>query len=103
MPQQLTTLGRPKTIDQAYLDRLNQLVRQSPKAYGYGFNRWTAHWLRRHLLAEFGISVTERHINRLLQQMGLSTRQRIHTQQGKLQNPSSIAIGDLRRGTPEVP
>jgi hypothetical protein len=54
-------------------------------------------------LAEFGISVTERHINRLLQQMGLSTRQRIHIQQGKLQNPSTIAIGDLRKGTPEVP
>ena len=73
----LTPMGRPKTIDDAYVQRLGELVQQSPRAAGYAFDRWTAHWLRAQLLQELGIAVTDRHINRLLQQMGLSSRDRI--------------------------
>jgi transposase len=90
-----TPIGRPKTIDDAYIQRLSELVQQSPKASGYAFDRWTAYWLREHLLREFGVAVTERHINRLLRQMGLSTRQRLQVHQGKLNRHVSIAIVDL--------
>ncbi len=90
-----TPIGRPKTIDDAYIQRLSELVQQSPKASGYAFDRWTAYWLREHLLREFGVAVTERHINRLLRQMGLSTRQRLQIHQGKLNRHGSIAIVDL--------
>lgn len=67
-------IGRPKVITNEYVDSLKRLIEDSPQVYGYPFKRWTAAWLRRHLANEFGIEVSDRHINRLLQQMGLSTR-----------------------------
>lgn len=68
------SVGRPKTIDENYLTRLQDLVSQSPREFGYAFSRWTAQWLSKHLEKEFGIQLSDRHINRLLKQMGLSTR-----------------------------
>jgi hypothetical protein len=91
-------VGRPKIISEQYLDRLKELVSRSPRDYGYPFQRWTAQWLKRHLAQETGVEISDRHINRLLKQMGLSTRS---------QSPSSghrssadhsscgITIGDL--------
>lgn len=67
-------IGRPKVITEEYMDTLKQLVEHGPQVYGYPFKRWTAAWLGCHLVKEFGIEVSDRHINRLLQQMGLSTR-----------------------------
>jgi transposase len=67
-------IGRPKIVNQQYLDRLKELVTHSPRDYGYPFKRWTARWLSKHLAKEFKIEVSDRHINRLLKQMGLSTR-----------------------------
>lgn len=69
-------VGRPKTINEQYLERLKELVNRSPKEYGYFFSHWTAEWLSKHLAKEFDIKVSDRHINRLLKAMGLSTRQR---------------------------
>lgn len=67
-------VGRPKTISGAYVKRLEELVVRNPRDYGYAFRRWTAMWLSRHLAEELGIEVTERHINRILKKLGLSTR-----------------------------
>lgn len=67
-------LGRPKIVNNQYLERLQELVNSSPKDYGYGFERWTARYLGKHLAKELGIEVSARHISRLLKQMGLSTR-----------------------------
>jgi transposase len=67
-------MGRPKTITNEYILHLKELVGHSPKTYGYPFSRWTAAWLGFHLAKELGIEVSDRHINRLLQRMGLSTR-----------------------------
>ena len=67
-------MGRPKTVDEHYLARLKELVSHSPREYGYSFQRWTAQWLGKHLAKELGIEVSNCHINRLLKQMGLSTR-----------------------------
>ncbi|MEW6498921.1 MAG: winged helix-turn-helix domain-containing protein, partial [Cyanobacteriota bacterium] len=49
-------------------------VSGSPRDYGYAFRRWTANWLSKHLAKELGISISDRHVKRLLKQMGLSTR-----------------------------
>ncbi len=68
-------IGRPKTVNEKYLNRLQDLVSRSPRDFGYAFRRWTANWLSKHLAKELGIEVSERHVNRLLKQMGLSTRQ----------------------------
>lgn len=66
--------GRPKTASTEYLNRLTELAKASPRDYGYPFERWTGNWLSKHLNQELGIELSSRHINRLLKEMGLSTR-----------------------------
>ncbi|BAZ43779.1 hypothetical protein NIES4102_07810 [Chondrocystis sp. NIES-4102] len=96
-------IGRPKTVNEQYLNCLRDLVSQSPKQYGYAFQRWTAHWLSKHLAKELGIEVTERHVNRLLKQMGLSTRPDSALENNKQGSKeieptyrSNIVIGNLK-------
>ncbi|PSB41698.1 hypothetical protein C7B80_29905 [Cyanosarcina cf. burmensis CCALA 770] len=91
-------MGRPKAVNEQYLERLKELVSNSPREYGYPFQRWTAQWLSKHLAKEFGIKVSNYHITRLLKSMGLSTRARRENEKkvtGNTQS-SSIAIGDLQ-------
>lgn len=92
-------VGRPKTIDETYLNRLQDLVTQSPREFGYAFSRWTAQWLSKHLAKELGVQVSDRHINRLLKQMGLSTRYKqsqIQTNpQEEQKDSNNITIGNL--------
>ncbi len=38
-------MGRPKAVNEQYLDRLKELASHSPREYGYPFERWTAQWL----------------------------------------------------------
>ena len=100
-------LGRPKLVNEHYLNRLKELVSHSPRDYGYPFQRWTAHWLSKHLAEETGTQVSGRHINRLLKEMGLSTRARCqstHKQaradsQQTVVDRSSILIRDLQEAT----
>lgn len=86
-------IGRPKKIDRRYLERLKELVTQSPKEFGYCFQRWTANWLKKHLAKELNIEVSERHINHLLKQMGLSTK--LKKNATKSVGSKTISIGDL--------
>ena len=67
-------IGRPKTVNDRYVRRLQELVSHSPREFGYSFHRWTARWLSKHLAKELEIDISDRHINRLLKSMGLSTR-----------------------------
>ena len=48
-------MGRPKTVNEQYCDRLKELVSHSPREYGYPFQRWTAQWLGKHLAKELGV------------------------------------------------
>ena len=90
------TAGRPKTVTEDYLKRLRDLVSHDPRQFGYSFRRWTAHWLNRHLSQEYDISVSDRHINRLLKQMGLSTRTvYAASSQDRMPSASRITIQDL--------
>lgn len=70
------SVGRPKKFNEDYLQRLKELVNNSPSTYGYSFKTWTAECLSKHLNNEFGIKLSARHINRLLKKMGLSKRER---------------------------
>lgn len=70
-------IGRPKAVNDQYLERLKELVTQSPRECNYPFRHWTARWLSKHLAKEFGVEVSDRHINRLLNKMGLSTRPKL--------------------------
>ena len=92
------SIGRPKTINEEYLARLKELVSQSPRECGYAFTRWTARWLSKHLAKEFDIEISDRHINRLLKKMGLSTRhQQSQRDNDKIKpsNRTSIVIDNL--------
>jgi transposase len=92
-------IGRPKAVNDQYLERLKELINSSPREHGYAFRRWTANWLGKHLAKEFGIEVSDRHIKRLLKQMGLSTlpkpsnAEQSSNEQAK---GSKILIGDLK-------
>ncbi len=90
-------IGRPKTVNDQYIERLKELVSNSPREYGYAFTYWTAQWLSKHLANEFGIAITDRHVNRLLKKMGLSTKRKnpcpLETEPNK---DTGITIGDLQ-------
>ena len=98
--------GRPKKLNDEHIERLKQLVAQSPtevavpnQNYTYSFQRWTAQKLGQHLKAEFGVKVSERHINRLLKKMGLSTRQNPSLQKDnekKNTSKNGIVINDIQ-------
>lgn len=92
------SMGRPKTVSQQFLERLKELASCSPREYGYPFERWTGQWLSKHLAKELGIEVSDRYINYLLKDMGLSTRQkRKHTKTVTDSTQSSgITIQDLQ-------
>ena len=89
-------IGRPKRVDEEYRQRLKELVISSPKQHGYAFKRWTAKWLSKHLAQELDIEVSDRHVNRLLKQMGLSTRQsrKTNAEQSVIKG-QNIVIKDL--------
>ncbi|NJM71881.1 MAG: helix-turn-helix domain containing protein [Scytonema sp. RU_4_4] len=91
-------IGRPKTVNAQYIQRLQELVSHSPREYGYSFSCWTAQWLSKHLAKEFGIEISDRHINRLLKQMGLSTKQKRSSDKGTTDHTkdSGITICDLQ-------
>lgn len=96
---QESPIGRPKNINQQYLERMRELVSQSPKEFGYSFGRWTARWLSKQLAKEFGIEVSDRHINRLLKEMGLSTRPKLTIDKqatNQSNTGTSITIRDLQ-------
>ena len=90
-------MGRPKAVNEQYLDRLKELVSHSPREYSYSFNRWTAQWLSKHLANELGIEVSACHVNRLLKNLGLSTRPKDPKTEKELpsQENSSITIDNL--------
>lgn len=89
-------IGRPKRVDEEYKRRLRELVTSSPRKYGYAFKRWTAKWLSKHLAQELNVEISDRHVNRLLKQMGLSTRKSpaANSSQPEIRG-QSIVIKDL--------
>lgn len=86
-------MGRPKTVNEQYLARLKELVSSSPREYGYPFQRWTGQWLSKHLAKELGIEISACHVNRLLKQMGFSTRPKSATEEAA--NQTDLKIHDL--------
>lgn len=98
-------IGRPKAVNEQCLKRLKELVNNSPRDYGYSFERWTGSWLSKHLAKEFGVEVSGHHVNRLLKQMGLSTRAKTSDRNARGEredsdnqntNANRILISDLK-------
>jgi transposase len=93
---QSTPVGRPKRISNDYRDRLRDLANRSPREFGYPFRRWTGQWLGQHLAQEFGIVVSDRYINYMLKQMGLSTRSTPSDSQSDEPGPA-LSYGPIER------
>jgi transposase len=93
---QESPIGRPKAVNEEYLQRLKELVTHSPRDYGYPFQRWTAQWLSKHLAKELGILVSDRNINLLLKKMGLSTRGTETVEKVTSKESTRITIRDLQ-------
>ncbi|KST62042.1 helix-turn-helix domain-containing protein [Mastigocoleus testarum] len=92
-------IGRPKAVNEEYLERLKELLSDSPRDYGYSFRRWTINWLKKHMTKEFGIEISDRHLKRILKQMGLSTKPKpVKIQETSVQGKEgqSILIHDLK-------
>ena len=90
-------IGRPKAVNEQYLARLKELVNNSPRDYGYSFERWTGSWLSKHLAKEFGVEVSSHHINRLKRQMGLSKKtSNSEDTDNQNANNNRILIADLK-------
>lgn len=92
-------IGRPKTVNEEYLERLRELLSNSPRDYGYSFRRWTTNWLQKHLTKEFGVQVSDRHLKRLLKQMGLSTLPKpsnVEDNANQKKQGAKILIADLK-------
>jgi len=81
--------GRPKTANTEYLARLKDLAMDSPRDHGYSFERWTGQWLSKHLNRELGIELSSRHVNRLLKQIGLSSREKSAANHNSINNDGS--------------
>ena len=93
------SIGRPKKVNEQYLERLQEIIAQSPREHGYAFRRWTVNWLKKHLAKEFGIEVSDGHFKRLLKQMGLSTRPKpveVKSASDRQKEGQSILIYDLK-------
>ena len=95
-------IGRPLTVNEEYRQRLKELVMKKPqevnvpnREYKYPFRRWTAQKLSQHLHLELGIKVTPQHLNRLLKEMGLSTRQQPALEKNKVRSRKGIQINNL--------
>ena len=92
-------IGRPKAVNEQYLERLKEIINQSPRNFGYSFCRWTVNWLKKHLAQEFGIEISDRHLKRLLKQMGLSTIPKpaeVKSISDRGKEGQSILINDLK-------
>ena len=92
-------IGRPKIINDEYLQTLKELVTNGPRHYGYSFRNWTADWLSRHLAKQLKIECSPRHVSRLLKQMGLSTKPKKIVSEdsgdGFVSKDKQITIGSL--------
>lgn len=91
--------GRPKTIEDHHRDRLIALFNQSPREVGFPFEKWTSTALKKQLLKEFEIEVSARHINRVLNEAGFSTRTQSKAEPDNAKpkiSGSKLVIQDLR-------
>jgi len=50
--------GAPRKADEAYWQRVGEVVEQDPRTYGYPFTIWTAQRLIAHMVSETGVELS---------------------------------------------
>jgi transposase len=91
---QCESVGRPTVIDDGYTNCLRRLLESSPRDHGYSVNRWTVSSLNKYLSEKSGVSISDRHLKRLLKDLGLSTLSR-PSQPGLPHKSNRIRIADI--------
>lgn len=62
--------GRPPKLRDAEWDRFVDHLERPPGELGYDAHAWTTRLARHHLVAEFGVEYSTRHVRRLLDRAG---------------------------------
>lgn len=64
--------GRPPKLSESARETFEEVVREPPTASGFDRDHWTTSLAARYLAEEFGVDYTERHVQRLLREVGLA-------------------------------
>lgn len=85
--------GAPPKADEAYWQRVEEVVAQEPATFGYTFTVWTAERLIAHMVTETGIELSASHFQTIMRQRGYVYRRPKHDL-GNLQDPSARAAAE---------
>jgi transposase len=66
--------GRPAQLNPAQQQQLEDIIESGPQAYGFLSGVWNAPMVTRVLEEEWGIAYTDRHVRRLLHELGFSVQ-----------------------------
>ena len=64
--------GRPASLDEADRKRLERILREGAMAHGFATELWTVPRLRQVVIDEFGVTLSESQVWRVLRSMGFS-------------------------------
>lgn len=85
--------GAPPKADEAYWQRVEEVVAQEPATFGYAFTVWTAERLIAHMVTETGIELSASRFQTIMRQRGYVYRRPKHDL-GNLQDPSARAAAE---------
>lgn len=85
--------GAPPKADEAYWQRLAELLESEPKSLGYPFTLWTAKRLAAHLAKETGIQLSISRLRTVLRERGYVYRRPKHDLRS-LQDPLARAAAE---------
>jgi transposase len=80
--------GAPRQADEAYWQRVGEVVEQEPSQLGYDFTVWTAERLRAHMAAETGIELSVNRFRVVMRERGYVYRRPKHDLKS-LQDPDA--------------
>lgn len=80
--------GAPPKADEAYWQRVEEVVAEEPATFGYTFTVWTAERLIAHMVTDTGIELSASRFQTIMRQRGYVYRRPKHDL-GNLQDPSA--------------
>ena len=94
--------GAPPKADEAYWQRVGDVVEQEPRVFGYDFTVWTAERLIAHMATETGIELSVNRFRVVMRERGYVHRRPKHDLKS-LQDPEARAtaeaqLAELKRG-----
>ena len=87
--------GAPPKADEAYWQRVGEVVEQEPSEFGYDFTVWTAERLIAHMASETGIELSVNRFRVVMRQRGYVYRRPKHDLKS-LQDPQARAAAQAQ-------